>query len=320
MSKQSGVFISHSFENKDQFHNIADALAQAGVAYWNPDDVKPGSSLRDQLRQAVGECSVCVFVATRRALKSSWCGAELGAFWGAGKPIIVYLADSELKNEELPPVVQDDVWEGKIKKIVERAGELARAAAAAAGDPDSAPLNNLTAGDLKKLIVAAVSLSAADSKSDGDAPSAEKVGRAPDDVADSVVGGMKAVERKPGGAESWRKHVLWVDDIPSNNFFEREALESMGLKFTLAISTQEALDKLSKERFAAVISDIGRPEGPKAGFVLLDAMRASGDRTPFFIYAGSKAVKERDAALARGAQGSTNNPYELINMVTEALS
>ena len=56
------------------------------MPYWNPAEVKAGSSLRDQLRQAVEHCSVCIFVATHRAIESSWCGAELGAFWGAGKP------------------------------------------------------------------------------------------------------------------------------------------------------------------------------------------------------------------------------------------
>ena len=107
------VFISHSFDNKPEFDNIADALSQAKVPYWNPAEVKPGSSLRDQLREAVDDCDVCVVVATHRALESSWCGAELGAFWGARKPVIVYLAESSLKNDELPPIVQGDVWNEK---------------------------------------------------------------------------------------------------------------------------------------------------------------------------------------------------------------
>ena len=45
------AFISHSFDNKPEFDNIVDALVQIGVPYWNPTEVKPGSSLRDQLRQ-----------------------------------------------------------------------------------------------------------------------------------------------------------------------------------------------------------------------------------------------------------------------------
>ena len=118
------VFISHSFDNKPEFDNIVDALTLTEVPYWNPADVKPGSSLRDQLRQAVEQCSLCIFVATHQALESSWCGTELGAFWGAGKPIIVYIADSSLREDELPPIVQGDVWERRISRVAARAKEL----------------------------------------------------------------------------------------------------------------------------------------------------------------------------------------------------
>lgn len=118
------AFISHSFQNRPEFENIADALAQQMVPYWNPSDVKPGASLREQLRSAVDRCEVCVFVATRHSINSSWCGAELGAFWGMGKPIIVYLAEPSLTDDELPPIVQGDVWERRIARIADRAKEV----------------------------------------------------------------------------------------------------------------------------------------------------------------------------------------------------
>ena len=60
----------------------------------------------------------------------------------------------------------------------------------------------------------------------------------------------------------------------------------MGFSFTLALSTDEALQTLSKERFAAIISDMGRQEGPREGYRLLDAVHRKGDKIPFFIYAG----------------------------------
>ena len=84
------AFISHSFENKPEFENVADALELKGVAYWNPSEIRSGASLREQLRAAVEQCSLCIFVASRKSIDSSWCGAELGAFWGARKPIVVY--------------------------------------------------------------------------------------------------------------------------------------------------------------------------------------------------------------------------------------
>lgn len=324
MSKQPKVFISHSFDKKANFLNVADPLAAAGIPYWNPDtDVRPGSSLRDQLRQAISECCVCIFVATRTALASDWCASELGAFWGAGKPIIVYMADPSLTEDNLPEIVQGDVYEEVISKVVAAAGEVVKNSAPPSGkvnDPESAAVGNLTVGQLKELIAGVLSLAAATSKSEGGTPTFEEIGRAARGAADSVVGGIRATERRQGSAESWRKHVLWVDDKPTNNVYERQAFEAMGLKFTLALSTQQALDILSKERFAAVISDLGRPEGAEAGFDLLKTMRDRGDKTPFFVYAGQNAVKKRHVALALGAQGSTYEPQELFDMVTGALS
>jgi CheY-like chemotaxis protein len=323
MSNRPGVFISHSFDNKAGFYNVADALEQVGVPFWNPDEVKAASSLRDQLRQAVLECNVCIFVATRAALESSWCGAELGAFWAVGKPIIVFAADSTLKEEDLPGVVKGDVWEGRLKNVVERARELMQEAEKQEADPDSAMVGNLSRKELKQYIEAAIiSQAATASKSAAVVPTADEVGRAAKGTADTVVGGINAATRRHVAAESWQRHVLWVDDQPSNNLYERKAFEAMGLKFTLARSTKEALEILSNERFGGVISDLGRPEGPDAGLMLLDAMRDmrdGGSETPFFVYAGRAATRRRTDILARGAQWSTDDPQELFREVTKTL-
>ena len=44
-------------------------------------------------------------------------------------------------------------------------------------------------------------------------------------------------------ADGWRNHILWVDDRPDNNTYERQAFETMGLRFTLALSTDEAFER-----------------------------------------------------------------------------
>jgi CheY-like chemotaxis protein len=318
------VFISHSFENKPEFDNIADALMQAGVPHWNPDEVKSGGSLRDQLRHAVDACNVCVFIATHRAIQSSWCGAELGAFWGAGKPIIVYIADSSLKEDELPPIVQGDVWERRISRVVVRASELVKEASSAVGETSShgsRHIGNLTVEQLERIIVGAVSLTSAAAKSGTGDATIEEIDRVAKGAADSVVEGIKATKRRAHTTlESWSTRILWVDDRPDNNIYERRAFESMGLQFTLALSTREALKILTKERFAAIISDMGRKEGPKEGYVLLDAIRTKGDQTPFFIYAGSNAPSHKRETENHGGQGCTNNPQELFEMVTSTIT
>jgi CheY-like chemotaxis protein len=113
--------------------------------------------------------------------------------------------------------------------------------------------------------------------------------------------------------------VLWVDDRPSNNAHERQALEAVGITFVLATSTEEALEKVKRQSFDAIISDMGRPPDSQAGYTLLDKLRESGNRTPFIIYAGSGAAEHRAEARRRGAMGCTNRPDELFEMVLAAL-
>jgi CheY-like chemotaxis protein len=122
-----------------------------------------------------------------------------------------------------------------------------------------------------------------------------------------------------------QKLILWVDDRPENNIFERKAMDKYGIKFVLAQSTNEAVDEIeklyksSKSYFDAIISDMGRPTDSQAGYTLLESLRARGNQTPYFIYGRSRAPKHIAEALARGAQGMTNVPGELIEMVLASL-
>ena len=116
-----------------------------------------------------------------------------------------------------------------------------------------------------------------------------------------------------------RSTVLWVDDNPNNNSYERQALEALGVSFVLARSTDEALKKIARQRFDAIISDMGRPPDSRAGYTLLDKLRSSGDQTPFIIYAGSRNPEHVAESRDHGAIGCTNNANELFEMVLEAV-
>lgn len=315
------AFISHSFENKPEFENVTDALELKGVTYWNPAEIRSGASLREQLRAAVERCSLCIFIASRKSIDSSWCGAELGAFWGARKPIVVYLAEASLTDDELPQIVQGDVWERRISKIADRAKEIEglpqQSEAPAKRD---ASVAQLTVEQLEKMIVGAVSLAAASAKDKAAPASFDEVGAAVKNAAGKVLAGFQASESSSrDGRDDWHSHILWVDDRPENNVYERQAMEAMGLTFTLALSTEEALRLLETRQFAAIISDMGRKEGPQEGYKLLELLRAQDKSTPFFIYAGSNAESHRREASLRGAQGSTNIAESLIELVTRSL-
>lgn len=116
-----------------------------------------------------------------------------------------------------------------------------------------------------------------------------------------------------------RSTILWVDDRPDNNIHERQALEAVGINFILAVSTEEALERLNQQQFDAIISDMGRPPDAQAGYTLLDKLRSSGNQTPFVIYAGSKTPEQVAESQRRGASGCTNNPNDLFEMVLSAI-
>ena len=136
--------------------------------------------------------------------------------------------------------------------------------------------------------------------------------------------GVVSVVRAAGHAQAqnrevWKNSILWVDDRPENNVYERQAFEAMGLRFSLALSTTEAISILSATKFAAIISDMGRKEGPREGYALLDQLREQGDETPLFFYASSNSKEHKKETEEHGGQGCTNNAQELFEMVTKAV-
>lgn len=114
--------------------------------------------------------------------------------------------------------------------------------------------------------------------------------------------------------------ILWVDDRPQNNHYERAALGTLGIRFDLSTSTEDALEKLHSHRYDVVISDMGRPPDAEAGYTLLEQLRKMGTTTPYIIYAVGGHLRQHQAsARSKGAAGSTSNPRELFEMVIRAI-
>jgi CheY-like chemotaxis protein len=116
-----------------------------------------------------------------------------------------------------------------------------------------------------------------------------------------------------------KSNILWVDDNPNNNVYERQALGALGINFVLATSTDEALRHISRKRFDVIISDMGRPPDSRAGYTLLDTLRSNGNSTPFIIYASSRKPDHVAESRSHGAIGCTNNANELFEWVLLAL-
>jgi CheY-like chemotaxis protein len=160
-------------------------------------------------------------------------------------------------------------------------------------------------------MTAAASLVAASGK--GQAPAGEAVVERTVDVVQNVYARSSASSGPRG------RHILWVDDKPENNAYERQAFEAYGLRFTLASSTDEAFQRLSQHKYVAIISDMGRDEGPREGYVLLGRLREQGCKTPVFFYTATNAREDKDEATRRGGQGYTNNAQDLFQMVMKSV-
>jgi hypothetical protein len=112
------VFISHSAEDGASYSSLCLALDGAGVHRWDVSKLGAGKPLAQELRAAIDQCDVCVFLATPHSVKSAWCLAELGAFWGAGKPVIVYLCDRTIDESQLPPQFRGILWTADAKQLL----------------------------------------------------------------------------------------------------------------------------------------------------------------------------------------------------------
>jgi TIR domain len=113
------IFVSHNQQDKAVYTNFCLTLDGLGVQRWDQETMAVGRSLADQLGNAIRICDACVFLATKRSMASQWCMAELGAFWGAGKQVIIFLADPDITEEQLPPQFRGNLWTGDARKVVE---------------------------------------------------------------------------------------------------------------------------------------------------------------------------------------------------------
>ena len=85
------------------------------------------------------------------------------------------------------------------------------------------------------MIIGAISLAAASAK-ESSGVTYEEIGLAAKGAAASVTEGLKEVRQVVDASHTdQRKDILWVDDRPDNNIYERQAFESLGIKFTLVL-------------------------------------------------------------------------------------
>ena len=117
--------------------------------------------------------------------------------------------------------------------------------------------------------------------------------------------------------------VLWVDDKPSNNEYERGVLRPHGIVFDNVVSVNEAVDQLTNETYDLVITDLWRHDSSDrsstagASFLAEPVLRQGGP--PVIVYAGTWAMIQRDRLLRDGALDVMADREQLLATVLAVL-
>ena len=98
------------------FETVVQALQARLYNCWRPD-LLPGKLTATQLQDVIALHDACVFVATKTSVASEWCKAEVAAFWGRFKLVVVYLTEESLKKN-LPPQFQGAFFARTIPEVI----------------------------------------------------------------------------------------------------------------------------------------------------------------------------------------------------------
>ena len=109
--------------------------------------------------------------------------------------------------------------------------------------------------------------------------------------------------------------VLWVDDHPENNSWERELFRSLGVVIVSVESTRSAVASTKTESFDVVISDIRRDSEPVDGIDGAMQVRDAMPTLPIVFYIQDVTSSQ----IPEPASGITNEPNELLHLVLDRL-
>jgi len=308
------VFISYSSDDFVFAELVKMKLNAANIDVWmDKEELSAGEEWRNEIDLGIINADALILILTPESCSSSYVTYEWAFAIGRKKKIIPLLYKTANIHPRISVLQYLDFTDQKkgpwdqLSSLIEKSNE----------ETDSQPksstlVGGMTVEDLKQLLSGVMSLATASAKTEGRSINQGDISEAATNLANANVNLEYSHTRSVT--------ILWVDDNPKNNLDEREAFAALGFKFDLALSTKEALQELKQKKYSAIISDMGRLEGPREGFVLLEQVRQTDRGTPYFIYAGSNSPEHKKEAERRGAQGTTNNPHELIEMVTKYVS
>ncbi|HWU27086.1 MAG TPA: response regulator transcription factor [Rhizomicrobium sp.] len=107
--------------------------------------------------------------------------------------------------------------------------------------------------------------------------------------------------------------LLVVEDHADLSVLLLDALDRAGLVADRAGTLGEAHDALTKERYAAIILDLGLPDGD--GLSVVQSLRSAGDSTPILILSARGGVTDRIKGIELGADDYLAKPFAFEELV-----
>src|SRR3712207_1276469 len=92
MDRPMTIFLSYARKDEENptFRTLQDLLARNRFDVWkDKEKIRPGQFAFSLIHKAIDESICCVFYFSNQSCRSTWCAAEVAAFWGKGKPILV---------------------------------------------------------------------------------------------------------------------------------------------------------------------------------------------------------------------------------------
>ncbi|MCC7507669.1 MAG: response regulator [Saprospiraceae bacterium] len=108
--------------------------------------------------------------------------------------------------------------------------------------------------------------------------------------------------------------VLWIDDNPDTVMYESGVIQNLGMLVEFAKTSANAMERLEREKFQILVSDIRRGEKSTEGLDFMARMRAAQMNQPVVFYVSEL---DRTKGVPPGAFGITDDPNELIHLVLD---
>ena len=112
--------------------------------------------------------------------------------------------------------------------------------------------------------------------------------------------------------------ILWVDDYPVNNEAVISFFEEQGIRFDIALTTEQGLKLYRKELYDIIITDMGRGEDSSAGITLIKELNYFHCQVPVIVYCSRQAIRKYGKeAMELGAYSVTNGIANIISLITD---